>query len=132
MRGMSTTNSVQSTPSEGNSLLFDALVGALVSVVLFFLPLVGTVVGGATAGYLHRTDGLKVGALSGLLSAVPFVALAVFAASVFVAVPAGTSTVGPAVMFVLMFVVLLLVVGAINAAFGALGGYLGVYLRTER
>lgn len=129
---MSTTTSVQSTPSEGNSLLFDALIGALVSVVLFFLPVVGTVVGGAVAGYLYRTDGLKVGALSGLLSAVPFVALAVLGVSLFAIVPVGTSTVGPALMFVLMFVVLLLVVGAVNAAFGALGGYLGVYLRSDR
>ena len=50
-----------------------AAIGAVVSLVTFFLPF-SPVIGGGVAGYLHgsdRTEGAKVGGLSGLLAAVP-------------------------------------------------------------
>jgi hypothetical protein len=52
------------------TLLVDALVGAAVTVVLAIVPL-APAIGGVVAGYLHREEGARVGALAGLFAAVP-------------------------------------------------------------
>jgi hypothetical protein len=106
-----------------------AVVGAVTTAVLGFVPL-SPVLGGLAAGYLRRGDrdaGLGVGGLSGLLAALPVVAVLV---AVIVGLLAGTGggavagvvfaagTVAVALLFVLLF----------SVALGALGGLLGVEL----
>lgn len=69
--------------------LGNALVGAVVSVVLFLVPL-SPALGGAVAGYLGRGDaveGATVGSLSGAIAAVPGTVVGVLLAAVFVVAP---------------------------------------------
>lgn len=127
-----TTSSVRSGASGGDrSLLVDAVIGAVVTLALFFVPVVGTIVGGAVAGYLHERDGPKVGALSGFLAAIPAVLIVVLGFAFFAIVPDTVGAIGVGVAFVLVAIVAVLVAGAINAALGALGGYIGVAIRED-
>lgn len=127
-----TTSSVRSGANSGDrSLLVDAVIGAVVTLALFFVPVVGTIVGGAVAGYLHERDGLKVGALAGFLAAIPAVLIAVLGFAFFAIVPDSVGAIGVGVAFVLVVIVAVLVAGAINAALGALGGYIGVAIRED-
>lgn len=118
---------VDSTAADnGSSTAVNALIGGVVGIILSFVPL-STVLGGAIAGYLDGTtpeDGLKVGALAGLVMLVPFVALAGFFLLVF-APPGAPVGVGLFGLFVLFFGMLYTV------GLGALGGYLGVYVENE-
>lgn len=111
--------------------LLNALVGAVVAIVLSVLPF-STVLGGAVAGYLEGGDyraGAKVGAISGLVAFVPFVAIA----GVVLALVAGTAFPGPGVQVALWIsVFLILLVAAIyTVGLGAVGGVLGIYAREE-
>lgn len=108
-----------------------ALVGAVVSVVLSFVPF-STILGGAVAGFLEGPDGrdgLIAGALTGVITFVPIVGFALFALGI-VGFGMGVAVVpieGFAVVLVLIAmlstVVLLYTVGL-----SLLGGYLGAYL----
>ncbi|QLG60895.1 DUF5518 domain-containing protein [Halorarum salinum] len=109
--------------------LTNALIGAVASVVLVFLPF-SPALGGALAGYLQGPDtdeGLRVGALSGVIAAVPIALLAVLAGAFFLAVAPSRA----AVVFLLFVVVALLFALAYAVGLGALGGLLGSYLREE-
>lgn len=110
--------------SERSSLM-NALIGAVVSVVTAFLPL-SPILGGAVAGYLNRRDGVRVGAISGAMAAVPFVAIVFLGASLFVFVPSGAAV---NLLFVLLLVLLVSVLYTV--ALSAIGGYVGVYLADE-
>jgi len=108
-----------------------AAIGAVVSLVTFFLPF-SPVIGGGVAGYLHgsdRTEGAKVGGLSGLLAAVPGAVLATLIASVFVIVGPGQRS-GLLVAFG-VFLVVLLIAALYGGALGAVGGFVGAYLHEE-
>jgi hypothetical protein len=121
--------------AEGDTLI-NALIGAAVNVVAGpFIPF-ATVLGGAVAAYLQggsRSDGVRVGALAGLLSLLPLLLVAavvgnavLFALLGGVGVPA---LVGGAGLF---FVVLLIVFAAVyTVAFSAAGGWLGNYVRYD-
>lgn len=113
---------------EGDTLL-NAVVGAVVTVVTSFLPL-SPAIGGAVAGYLQRRDGLAVGALSGLLAAIPLVLflglfLGVLTVLLGIGAPRGLFGVG------FLGVLLLALLVVYSVLFGAAGGYLGVYLYEE-
>ncbi|WP_435195210.1 DUF5518 domain-containing protein [Natronomonas sp. EA1] len=111
----------------GDTLL-NALIGAVVSVVLSFLPF-ATVLGGGIAGYLQDGDyatGAKVGALSGLIAFLPFVGLAALVGAFLPFVPIEVAGLGLLAILVIGVIGLGYFVGA-----GALGGVLGVYLRNE-
>jgi hypothetical protein len=112
----------------------NAVLGAVVAVALGFLPL-SPVLGGLGAGYLQRGDrnaGLRVGALSGLLAALPVagVLLFVFAgllagttgSAAFAGVAVAAAVVAVALLFVLLFTV----------ALGAIGGLIGVEIADDR
>ena len=117
---------------EGDTFV-NALVGAVVTVVLSFTGF-SPLLGGGVAGYLQRgerSDGIRVGALSGAIAAIPFLLLfGVFGSFVFTG-----SMMGPgmgvagatALVFIFGFVFAL----AWSVALSAVGGYLGVYLATE-
>ena len=113
-------------PAELVDLLLYGVLGGVAGSVLSFVPF-ATVVGGALSGYLcggTSADGLKTGAVAGLVMTLPFVAVVAF------------------VLFLLGFggapaefgLFALLAVG-LGAAYtlgsGVIGGYLGHYLRGE-
>lgn len=108
----------------------NAVIGAVVTVALSF-TIFSPVLGGAVASYLQGEDtaaGVRVGALSGVLAAIPFLAFVLF----FV----GFLAIGPAMGglpggFVILFLVGLVFAAAWNVGLGAFGGYLGVYIATE-
>lgn len=116
---------------EGDTLL-NALIGAVVSVVLAFLPF-STVLGGGVAGYLQnepRKEGLRVGAISGAIAMIPiFLFVSLFGGMFFFSMlglgPRGL--LGMSFIFIigLLFLVLYTV------ALAALGGYLGAYIARE-
>ncbi|WP_436933614.1 DUF5518 domain-containing protein [Halovenus marina] len=119
--------------AEGDTLL-NAAIGAVVTVVLSFTT-VSPVLGGGVAGYLQRGDpgdGLRVGAISGLIATIPFLLLIVlfggflFTGSMFgggLGIPGGF-------VLVLLFGLILALVWTMTLS--ALGGYVGAYIATER
>lgn len=116
--------------------LANALVGAVVTVVTAPIVPGAPLVGGLAAGYLQRgdrTDGLRVGALSGGLAFLPLVFLAVAFGGLLVGLvgagPPGAGLLGGLGVTVLS---LLVVVGlAYLAVLGAVGGWIGAYLAAE-
>jgi hypothetical protein len=115
----------------GTNTLVLAVVGALVAFLTAFVP-GSPVVGGLLVGWLHRDDprqGGKVGALAGLLFALPTVFLTSLVFGVFV----GASLFGaiPAAFGLAAF--LLFALGtAYTVGLGAVGGYVGAILYQRR
>lgn len=116
----------------------NVIIGAVVTVIsALFLP-GGPLIGGAVSGYLEEsgtTDGVRVGALSGLVALIPLVAAVVgFGGLVFAAVGAGAGPsvaggfgiAGIAALGALLFGLLVYLV-----VFGAIGGWIGAYVATE-
>lgn len=120
----------RSAPTGRGGMGLHALIGAAVMIVLSFVPF-SPVLGGAAAGYLHKREGLKVGALAGLFAAIPVAVGAFLLVSLLsitsIADPAG-GMMNPLVVFGLMGGLMLTLIGLYTAGLGALGGYLGVYL----
>lgn len=118
--------------SDGDSLI-NAVIGAVVTVVLSFTGF-SPILGGIAAGYLQkgdRSDGIRVGAISGAIAALPFLLLVfVFGGFLFTGSLIGGNT-GVSIGFV--FVLLFGFVFALfwSVGLSALGGYLGAYLATE-
>ena len=109
---------------QGSSTLLNGLIGAVVTILLSF-TIVSPIVGGAVAGYLEQTDGVRVGAIAGAIAVIPLLLVGVLFFGVF-------TTGGMPVAMGIIFILFLLVVGIIwTIGLGALGGYLGVYLRGE-
>ena len=121
-----TSLETRSTPAKGYSTPINALLGAVVGIVLSVVPL-SPVLGGAVAGYLEGgrpDDGLRVGALAGVVMFVPF-PFVLFAALYLI----GYGLLSLSVSLLAVFV---LVVSAVyTIGLSVLGGYLGVYLRDE-
>ena len=117
---------------DGDTLL-NALIGAVVTVVLSFTGF-SPLLGGGVAGYLQRgerSDGLRVGALSGAIAAIPFLLLfGLFGGFVFTGSMMGPGMGLPGAT-ALVFVFGIVFALAWSIALSAVGGYLGVYLATE-
>ena len=116
--------------AEGDTLT-NAVIGGIASILLAFVPF-SPVLGGVVAGYLQGGDrraGLRVGAYSGVVAAIPFALILVFAVAVFgvfLSFGSGSGAV------LLLFVLLALVVAAVyTVALGAVGGWLGNYLKYD-
>ncbi|WP_265109450.1 DUF5518 domain-containing protein [Halosolutus halophilus] len=114
--------------------VINAIIGAVVGVVLSFIPF-STVVGGAVAGFLegpNPREGAIVGALAGVITFLPIAGIAVIALGVLgfgmgvATAPIEGFVVATFVVLVLAFVVFLYTVGL-----SLLGGYLGAYLAQE-
>lgn len=123
----------QSRPRAGKTFT-NALLGAVATIVLSFVPF-SPVLGGGIAGYLQRgtrNEGVKVGAISGVIATVPVVAVVLLAVSIFTIVPAGSDVLGLAIGGLVLGLVVFLVAGLYTVALGALGGYLGAYLAEDR
>ena len=119
--------------AEGDTLA-NALIGAVVAIVLAFLPL-SPMLGGLVAGYLQggdRGDGARVGAIAGVVTFVPVVGFGVlvFAFGAFYLAggfPLHLGVVG--IVLVLLFG--LVVAGIYTVGLSALGGWLGNYVLTD-
>jgi heme/copper-type cytochrome/quinol oxidase subunit 4 len=129
MSDTSSTSSFDDSASDGS--LRPALIGAVVSVVLSFIPF-SPVLGGAVAGYLHKREGARVGAIAGVLAAIPLALLVFlfFGVFGFFAISPGGG-VGVPGGFILVLLVGMLVAALYTVALSALGGFLGVYLADE-
>ncbi|MEF8779367.1 MAG: DUF5518 domain-containing protein [Haloferacaceae archaeon] len=105
--------------------LVNAIVGAVVTIVTSFVPF-SPILGGGVAAWLEKTDrteGAKIGALSGALISILLLPLLFFGLVV--------ATIDLGFTFVIMLFVVTMG-AAYLIGFGALGGYLGAYLREER
>lgn len=104
-----------------------ALLGGLATALLSFLPF-SPVIGGALAGYLERGESERttsVGALAGVVPALPLLAVLAFT---LVGLVAGMLAVGQPAVAIVLGVVLLFVVAfaaALAGGLGALGGWAG-------
>ncbi|MFU8866628.1 DUF5518 domain-containing protein [Natronococcus sp.] len=113
-------------PGRGTSTALNAVIGGAVGIVLSFVPL-SPVLGGAVAGYLEggdTDDGLKVGALAGLVALLPIALIGFFLLFLlgFGGTPAAFGILG----LVGLFFVAIYTVGL-----GALGGVIGVSVEEE-
>lgn len=121
--------------AEGDTLV-NAVLGALVTILLTSLIPFAPVAGGALSGYLEggsRDDGLRVGAVSGAIALVPLVLFIAFAGSFFLAMFAGgfgmsrmMGGFGAVALFFGLLFGLVYVVGL-----SALGGWLGNYVKYD-
>lgn len=111
-----------------------ALVGAIVGVVLSFIPF-STVLGGAVAGFLEGPDGRRgaaAGALSGAIAFVPIAGLFLLVLAILgfgvsaAAVPLEGVALAAVAMAVASMIALLYTVGL-----SIVGGYLGAYLARQ-
>lgn len=125
----STAESTGTTTTDGSNTLLNVVIGAVAGIVLSFIPL-STVLGGAVAGYLEggdTSDGVRVGALAGLIMLIPF-ALFGLAFMMFIL---GFGTGGAPIAFGLFGVMILLFGAVYTVGLSAVGGYLGVYIKQE-
>jgi len=121
--------------AEGDTFV-NALLGAVVSIVLFFLPF-SPLLGGLVAGYLQggdRGDGLRVGAIAGIITLVPLVGLLLLLGGLWGffllgGLPLRAGAIGALGLFVFLFLFGLLAVFTVGLS--AIGGWLGNYVKTD-
>ena len=115
------------------STLLNAAIGAAVTVVFTVLPF-SPVLGGAVAGYLEGGDyreGATVGALSGVLAAIPMALFATVLLAFFTIVPAAAGEMGVGLFFGVMFLMVGLFFLLYTVGLSALGGVLGIAFADE-
>ncbi|MDG5759993.1 DUF5518 domain-containing protein [Natronococcus sp. A-GB1] len=104
-----------------------AVLGAVVTVVLSFVPF-SPALGGGVAGYLARGESdrtVRVGALAGFLPAAPVLAVLVFVLGGLIAGLLTIGQIGEAIVVGTTLLLTALLVATLAAALGALGGYVG-------
>lgn len=119
---------------EGDTLI-NGLLGGIVAIVLSAVPF-SPVLGGTLAGYLEggsRNDGLRVGALAGVVAAVPLAAFVVAAVLIsgVALVGIGPRAAGGIVAFGVLFLFVAVLSALYTVGLGALGGWLGNYVRYD-
>jgi len=118
--------------AEGNTLL-NAVIGAVATVVLTFLPF-SPVIGGAIAGYLQGGDqsaAIRVGALSGLIAAIPLVFVLTLLATIIPFLPAFGTAGSITAVFGILGIVVLVFSLLYSVGLSALGALLGQYVARE-
>lgn len=120
---------------EGFGFWGNALLGAVVTIVLSFVPF-SPVLGGGVAGFLQGPDrraGVWVGAVSGVVASIPIL-LVLLAAALFVPVGVAVTDVGLGipVLVILLLLTLLLLLLVYGAGLSALGGYVGAAVAERR
>lgn len=112
-----------------DNTLLNAVVGAVATIGLSFTG-ISPVLGGALAAYLDggdTTNGLRVGALSGLIASIPVGAILAIA---LLFLPL-TGDLGVAIGGLVIVVVIVVISVGYTVALSALGGALGIYLADE-
>lgn len=120
--------------AEGDTLV-NGLLGGIVAIVLSAVPF-SPVLGGVVAGYLEggsRRDGLWVGALAGLVAAIPVAAIVVVGVLVsgVALVGIGPRAAGGIAIFAVLFVAVAVFSAVYTIGLGALGGWLGNYVKYD-
>lgn len=121
------TETTETTADRGEDFYLHAVLGAVVTVVLSFVPF-APLLGGGLAGYLHDQGtgrGTRIGLVAGVIAAVPIALVFVLMVTVmsFGALATGEVT-GPA--FVLgIGAAVLVYVGLYVVGLSAVGGYVG-------
>lgn len=110
------------------STYLNALVGAIVTVVLSFVPF-SPLLGGGLSGYLEGRDGARIGLISGVFAAIPLFLLLAIVGGVIAVVPEVTPAVAGGVVIVAAVVVVFLLVYTVGLSM--LGGMVGVYIAGE-
>ena len=119
-----------------DSTAINALVGAVATIFITpFLPF-APAFGGAVAGYLeggNGGDGLRVGAISGLIAIVPLFVFLILLGNLFLLflAAAGVSTPELTGLGITVLVLLFLSVLVYVVALSAIGGWVGAYLQRE-
>jgi hypothetical protein len=116
----------EQAPGRGTSTALNAVLGGVVGIVLSFVPL-SPVLGGAVAGYLEggdTDDGLRVGALAGLVALLPLSVVGFFLLFL-LGFGANSAVLG------LLGLVALLFMTVYTVGLSALGGVIGVYAESE-
>lgn len=112
----------------GNTLL-NAAIGAVATIALSFTG-ISPILGGALAAYLEggeTGDGLRVGALSGLIASLPLAVIIVLGLAVF----SFGGDIGVAIGGGLLVLVIVAVAVGYTVAVSALGGLIGSYVKSE-
>ncbi|MUW15599.1 hypothetical protein GJ633_13900 [Halorubrum sp. CBA1125] len=112
--------------SDLGEIIVYGLAGGVAGSVLSFVPF-APVLGGGIAAYLldgGTTDGMKTGAVAGVVASVPFALFLLFFLFLL-------GIVGAPASFGVLVVVVILFSIVYTVAFSVLGGYLGVYVRRE-
>jgi len=118
--------------AEGNTLV-NAVIGAVATVVLTFLPF-SPLLGGALAGYLQGGDesaAIRVGALSGLIAAIPLVFALTVVATIIPFLPAFGTAGSITALFGIFGIIVLTFSLIYSVGLSALGGLLGQYVARE-
>ena len=124
---------MNSTMGAGDTWI-NAAVGAVITIGLSFTGF-SPLLGGAVAGYLQAEPpayGVKVGAISGTIAAIPLFLIMVLGFALFAAVPAGPAGVPGGVELIVIFVVMLPMLLLWFVGLSAAGGYVGAYIHTDR
>lgn len=111
----------------------NALIGAVITIGLSFTGF-SPLVGGGVAGYLQAEPpkrGATVGALSGVIAAIPLFLIMVLGFWMFVAVPGVHGGFPGGIELVVIVVVMLPMMLLWFVGLSAVGGYIGGYLHTE-
>lgn len=118
------------TPTDDSSrTVLNAVIGAVAGIILSFIPL-STLLGGVIAGYLEggeMENGVKVGAIAGLIMLIPLVFIGLFALTFFL----GVGTGGPPFAVGLMAFFILVFGALYTVGLSVVGGVLGIYLKNE-
>lgn len=121
--------------AEGDTLV-NVLIGAVINI--FGGPVIpgATIVGGAVAAYLQggtRREGVRVGALAGLVSLVPLLIFGVVFGNLLLGVFIGGFGVPRAFSGFGVFILFAVVVSAVvyTVAFSAAGGWVGNYVKYD-
>ncbi|ELZ25588.1 hypothetical protein C475_10308 [Halosimplex carlsbadense 2-9-1] len=118
---------------EGNTFI-NALIGAIVTAVVGgFIPF-GPAAGGAVAGYLQggtRSDGLKVGVLSGIIGLIPLTAVLFLALSFFGVIAVGSGEAAGLAIGGVIAVGIFALVAIYTVGLSALGGWIGNYVKQD-
>ncbi|GAB7121090.1 hypothetical protein JCM9743_35600 [Natrinema sp. JCM 9743] len=105
------------------------MIGAVAGVILSFVPL-STLLGGAITAYLEGgtpNDGIRVGAIAGVIMLVLMVFMGMFIMMFFLGFEVG----GAPRMLTFMLLSMLVFGSLYTVGLSAVGGYLGIYLKDE-
>ena len=111
-----------------------ALIGAVVTVVTAFIPF-SPALGGGVAGYLHQgtdREGLRIGALSGVIASVPLLAILGLVVIVVVFGMAVTGEIALPLFVVAILLVIALFVVSYTVVLSAVGGLVGAAIADSR